>query len=653
MPELRPFSPIVEIPAELRQHKRWTPWAAQWSEKRGKFLKVPRFAHNPSIGLSTVKSDQWVSYPTALAAQRKANLAGLGYLMTGPHGVIGVDLDGCVEADGSPNAFARTIIDRLASYTERSPSGNGFRIMCRGEIEDDWNNHDVGIEVYGGHEARFLTITGDHVPGTPLTVREVPARVWSQLAATHAKVKHKADVIDLTVPDVLDDIVLPDLERLPLPVKVQTYLTTGEHGGDRSRALHAAGVALCAAGLPDDQVFSLLANNPHAMGTALDHRDQDNDRAHLYLWREHVLKARPKATGGVASMEEFDAIADEVGDSGAPAKPGRWTPVPAVDFASGPLPTWLIKNVLQQAEVGVVFGESGSGKSFFILDLAAHLGAGLPWRGNRTKQCRVIYIAAEGAGGFRKRLQAYAIHHGMPLDQLKVEVIDGAPNLLMKPDALELAKAIGQAGAIFIDTLAQTTPGANENASEDMGRALAHAKGIARATGALVILVHHAGKDLTKGARGWSGLKAAADFQMDVMRLKNGRKVRLDKSKDGKDGTEWGFELEVVRIGVDEDGDVIDSCVAVEAAVPTGGLSLKRTLGAVETVVVEVVAEMGLAQSAGIEVEAVLREVVSRMPPPTEGRRDTRKQQAKRALVSLSTGDDAPFAVEDDCLEIL
>jgi len=60
------------------------------------------------------------------------------------------------------------------------------------------------------------------------------------------------------------------------------------------------------------------------------------------------------------------------------------------------------------------------------------------------------------------------------------------------------------------------------------------------------------------------------------------------------------------------------------------------------------------AQTAGIEVAAVLGEAVKRMAPPADGKRDTRRQHAKRALESLCNGDTAPYWTGDDgCIAVM
>lgn len=349
-------------------------------------------------------------------------------------------------------------------------------------------------------------------------------------------------------------------------------------------------------------------------------------------------------------------------DGGLPQAASKFAVVPADTFSQRKPPSWIVKGVLPKAELVVLFGESGAGKSFVSLDIAMAIARGLPWRGCRTKQGRVAYIAAEGAGGFRNRLVAYrdhVMHAGFGTDEGELDnfgVIHAAPNLLEKADALEVAKSViawNRADVIFVDTLAQTMPGGNENAGEDMGKVLAHCKGIHRATGATVVLIHHAGKDTTRGARGWSGLRAAADAEIEVIRAADGRMVRISKQKDGDDALAWGFRLEQVQIGVDEDGDSITSCVVVEADLPDLEKRAAKKVGPWEKMILEVVGEIALSQTQGIEVEHVLKEVASRMPKPENGKRDTRKQHAKRALNGLCEGDDPRYLVEGDCLSIL
>ena len=237
--------------------------------------------------------------------------------------------------------------------------------------------------------------------------------------------------------------------------------------------------------------------------------------------------------------------------------------VPAAQFASAQRVEWHIKHVLPKRGLIVIYGEPGSSKSFFALDMIAHVARGLEWRGHKVRQANVAYIAAEGVAGFGNRLAAYAKHNEIALDDLPVFVRGGAFEL--KEDylpACDEINAISDVGLVVIDTLAAVTPGGNENTSEDMGAAIDAAQRIIEATGASVILIHHTNN---QGAlRGWSGLRGAVDNQVRIENKDGLRTAHIEKQKEGQDGTAYGYRLKVVELYTDEDGDAVTSCAVVE-----------------------------------------------------------------------------------------
>lgn len=222
---------------------------------------------------------------------------------------------------------------------------------------------------------------------------------------------------------------------------------------------------------------------------------------------------------------------------------------------------WIIKGVLPQAEVGILYGQSGSGKTFFVLDMAACVARGEPWRGRKVSSCRVVYVAAEAREGIKKRMDAYDQH--ISPDGVRPDIIASAPNLL-STDTKQLIEAIGSAGLIILDTMAASHSG-DENSAKDMGLFLAACKDISVATGAMVLAVHHTGKEDSKGMRGSSALFAGADFVMEIFKNKVGDRFEhgamLSKSRDDVTGTSFGFELKRVTVGVDDEGDDVTTCV--------------------------------------------------------------------------------------------
>lgn len=341
-----------------------------------------------------------------------------------------------------------------------------------------------------------------------------------------------------------------------------------------------------------------------------------------------VVEAQP--------VDKFDALPVIEGETRL-----RFMPIPAHEFAVATQLRWIVKGVLPHAELAVLYGESGSGKSFMALDMAAAIARGIEWRGHRVHKGRVVYIAAEGANGFRNRLRAYAHQHGLNLKDLDIHVIHAAPNMLDKVDAIDVAKAVlhvvGKPDLIIIDTLAQTMPGGNENSGEDMGKAVAHCRGLHRATGALVMLVHHSGKDASKGARGWSGLRAAADVEMEVLRADEDRVLTVTKQKDGDDGGEYGFKLETVLVDFDADGDEITSCVVrhCDAVDGVGKRGRAKPLGDIEKLILRMIGDNVGPGADRVPEIAVLDLVKEHLGPPAEGQRDTRLQRIRRSTETL------------------
>ena len=639
-PELRAFNGAA-IPDELKALPRWAPWRAEFNAKRGKFDKIPHRADTPEYRLSTANPDRWFTFKAAIGAyEREApSFAGVGYVMTRPHGIVGVDLDDCVH-DGVVADWAREVVDALASYTEVSPSGKGLRIFARGEVSD-WTNHTVGVEVYGGAEPRFLTITGQHLPGTPTGLQEAPVPALDALRAQYGRDAERTDTPAVEMPELLDDLLTPDLANLDLPYTARDFLTEGVARGDRSRELQAAAVALFQCGLAADEVLTLLASSPHAMEVALDHRRQDPDRALLYLWRQ-CTDAKPKGEQRkVATADDFEDVSEAAAGgatvAGALKKPLRFEFQTLDAFAQQPPMSWIIKKVMPRAALGLIFGPSTAGKTFFALDLAMHIAQGKEWCGNRVKRTGVAYICAEDPAGFGLRVKAYRAYHGLEQADIPMMVLGRIPNLLEKQDTKDLVaglRAIPDLGVVFVDTFSKVTLGADENSSQDMGRALAHCEAIHRATGAMVVLIAHPGKDAARGVRGWSGLVPLADMVLSVDRDLDYRAATLTKVKNGVEGSEFPFKLNGMVMGEDEDGDPIESAVAVFGAATEKKRPLPK--GAAQRTALRVAEELASLTDQVMESELIAA-VVAQMPRDArEGKRDTRKQVAQRALASLS-----------------
>ena len=230
----------------------------------------------------------------------------------------------------------------------------------------------------------------------------------------------------------------------------------------------------------------------------------------------------------------------------------------------------LVKGLILASSLFVIFGESNSGKTFFILDLALAVAAGRPWRGLRTCRGLVIYIAGEGALSVRARVAAFRKCHpdiggGLPfaivasaVDFLNAAAVDKLIAMVQSAESECGEKAV----LVVVDTLARAMSSGDENSTQDMGFVVASADRIRVETQAAVGFVHHAGKDPAKGARGSSALKAATDTEILVEGKTGPRFATVSKQRDLECGMCMSFELLPVEIGTDpEDGTSVTSCV--------------------------------------------------------------------------------------------
>jgi hypothetical protein len=641
-------------PPFLRSLPGWLVWKFEPNGK-GKPRKVPYYVNGrrrQGVHGSPPDKSNLATFDTALARATAGGFDGIGLALLPEFNTVALDFDNCVE-----NATVNKSVESIASdtYSEFSPSGKGVRCFFTGDLGNrkDSAHPDFGFETFS--TKGFVTFTGDMLPITEITgnteIVPVTPRVQDLYAERFGDRNIQADTTP-NPPLGLTELQIDQcLTALPESLDYDQWLLTGmalhhefsgsDHGFERWDTWSQA-----------SPKYTTREYNWERWASFGSHTGKPvTARSLVHLANEHGAGL---ALDGPASADEFD-------DVSTPEEPAADTPTkrfPVVDadaFTTGPHPGWIIKDVLPKAELAVLFGESGSGKSFAILDMVASVARGVPWRGHRVKQGRVVYIAAEGAGGFRKRLIAYAGRQGISLKGLNLGVMASTPNLLLKNDAFDVCKSIGKADVVVIDTLAQTTPGGNENAGEDMGKALAHCKGIHRSTGALVILVHHSGKDASKGARGWSGLRAACDAEFEVLRLAGGDRIlRTSKQKDGDDGATWGFKLDVVDVGFDEDGDVVTSCVIKETEVTLAGATSRRALGVVEKIVAAAIDEVAAVQTEGIEIDAIIQMAREKLERGS-GRQDTRPQRIKRALEALCGDENAPYIWdrEDNTLSIV
>lgn len=239
-------------------------------------------------------------------------------------------------------------------------------------------------------------------------------------------------------------------------------------------------------------------------------------------------------------------------------------------------PDELVEGVMTLRSVSVLYGDSNSGKTFFALSIAAAVASGTPWHGRQVDGGLVVYLATESPASVRSRVQAIRKLTGLRLDRLAIVQVpvnfytgpEDAANIVRLVQEVEEQRG-ERARLVIGDTLARISAGANENSGEDMAPVMARFDLVSQSTGAAVLIVHHTGKDAARGARGWSGIRAHIDTEIEVVESDGSRVATITKQRElaGK-GDAFPFRLEIVEMGTSKFGSVATTCVAVPEELP-------------------------------------------------------------------------------------
>ena len=234
--------------------------------------------------------------------------------------------------------------------------------------------------------------------------------------------------------------------------------------------------------------------------------------------------------------------------------------------------SYLIKNWLGRGQMSVVYGPSNVGKSFFALDMAACIAAGIEWQGAKVRGGPVLYLATEGGNAFQSRCVALREEYDIkdaplavrpsPIDLLRPEADLAALIQLCQSIEAECGEPIAM---IVVDTLSRAMAGGDENGPTDMTSFIANLDALRDVTGAHIMIVHHSGKDTAKGARGHSSLRAATDTEIELEIDGKIRTATATKQRDLEPQEPIVFTLKIHKLGVDEDGDPVTTCTITPA----------------------------------------------------------------------------------------
>lgn len=233
--------------------------------------------------------------------------------------------------------------------------------------------------------------------------------------------------------------------------------------------------------------------------------------------------------------------------------------------------SWIVKNLIPADATGIIFGQTGSYKSFIAIDLSLHIAHGLPWCGHKTTKGSVFFIAGEGGAGLYRRIEAWHKSRGLPPENGQLFVCPTPIALNDSENSNEVMQLIRQraetAGSpklIVIDTLSQNFSGVENDSSDiaDYMRTLIY-EIRKHFPGSSILLIHHTGHSNQDRMRGAYSLIANSDFVYKLEGSNLSSVMSAQKMKDSELPQPIFFKLESIELGKDEEDEAITSLTTI------------------------------------------------------------------------------------------
>lgn len=381
----------IVAPVELARRPQWVAWRLTPRDGEPKPTKLPYNAHTGALA-STTDPTTWASFEEACAFCTSHKCSGVGFVLAPDDPYVGVDLDACRDpTSGRIEGWAKTIIRRLNSYTEISPSGTGLRIFVRGELPAHGRRKGK-LEVYS--QARFLTVTGEHYLSTPETIQDRAQELleW-HYSVFGAPPEQRANGHVNRLPVLLADADLLLKARSADNGLKFWALWNGDYSAysSQSEADLALINELAFWTGPDESRLDQLFRSSGLMREKWDREDY---RARTI---NKSLEGRTEFYGGVKPAPRLGGTTiDTVTGEVLPAVPEehdyRLIQIAHVMSAEERAIGQLVEGLLWKRRVHWIFADAASGKTMWAMAQHLHLAAGKPFLGRAVEQGAVALI---------------------------------------------------------------------------------------------------------------------------------------------------------------------------------------------------------------------------------------------------------------------
>ena len=524
---------VDTIPDELKAIHQWVVW--MWAVRNDNRTKIPI---NPKTKRHAAVNDPetWGTFDEAHAlATRWKYPGGIGFVFTADDPYCGIDLDKCRDVEKCEyTAEAICIINRIDTYTEVSPSGTGVKMICRASLVEG-RNRTAGIEFYD--RGRFFTVTGQHVPLTPLIVAERQEEV----SALHADYFPDAGRDERQRPpsmasqplDITDDELVRRIRRSKQGPKFDAL-----YNGDTS-AFESQSEADCALAA----ILAWWCRGNHEQILRLVQSSG--------LWRDKWERAdyqRRTIDAGLVGITDF------YGDR------QNHDETPALERPTGPAATpeeiakrqflwmselkgqaqgdkWIWEGYLSRKGITLMSALWKAGKTTLLAHLMKAFESDGDFCSLPLKSSKVLYVTEEDQSTWAERRDELGIgdHVGVVCRPFL-----GRPNAKQWDEFIAKIKADVidyKFDLVVFDTLAKLWPVKDENAASQVDEALLPVWTLTD-TDAAVLLVHHVRKGDGAEATGSRGSGALTAFVETIMELR--RHTPTDKKCTRRTMTGYG-----------------------------------------------------------------------------------------------------------------
>lgn len=271
------------------------------------------------------------------------------------------------------------------------------------------------------------------------------------------------------------------------------------------------------------------------------------------VYSEEGAKGAKGFQDNASAFEKFAGM--ETPPDDPPKRKGRFVPMRLADARKDVRPaSWLVPGFIPSQGIGILYGLSGSYKTFVALDWALSLAHGVSGQwGTPPVKHKVLFLAGESAYALQEeRVNSWCEWQNLDPEDAEFVLVRGVPGANDSEGWEEIRQGLVEMDFrpefIVIDTLTRLMTGFDENSNNDAKQVLKLCEEMADHYGAFVLATGHTGKDQSRGIRGAQVFVDNCDSVIFSKATAEGTSLTVKKLKE-VDIPEKPFYLEKKKFG--------------------------------------------------------------------------------------------------------